>query len=106
MKINWENSEWPGSRIENNIADLAWLANGDRHGLLGVGCDSGTVGITCTDLYPATDDDVSRYNFNLRGHHSPIAMVSWNRAQNKLASCDVSGMIYVWTKNDDRLVVL
>ena len=101
MKITWENSDWPGSRIENNITDLAWLSTNERHGLLGVGCDSGTVGITVTDLFP-TEDDHSRYNFNLRGHHSTISMVSWNKAQNKLASCDASGMIYVWTRNDDR----
>ncbi|KAK5966921.1 Tub domain-containing protein [Trichostrongylus colubriformis] len=103
MKITWESGDWPGARIEPAITHLAWVAQADRpgHGLLGVGSDSGSVGITLTDLYP-TDDDNGRYNFNLRGHHSAICMVTWNRVQTKLASCDSSGVIYVWVRNDDR----
>ncbi|KAJ1346299.1 Tubulin beta chain [Parelaphostrongylus tenuis] len=103
MKIVWESGDWPGARIEPAITHLSWVAQADRpgHGLLGVGSDSGSVGITITDLQP-TDDDHARYNFNLRGHHSAICMVTWNRVQTKLASCDSSGVIYVWVRNDDR----
>uniref|UniRef100_A0A0K0CXS4 Tub domain-containing protein n=1 Tax=Angiostrongylus cantonensis TaxID=6313 RepID=A0A0K0CXS4_ANGCA len=103
MKIIWESGDWPGARIEPAVTHLAWVPQADRpgNGLLGVGSDSGSVGITITDLHP-TDDDNSRYNFNLRGHHSAICMVTWNRVQTKLASCDSSGVIYVWVRNDDR----
>ncbi|KAK6729318.1 hypothetical protein RB195_006396 [Necator americanus] len=103
MKITWESGDWPGAFIEPAITHLAWVSQPDRpgHGLLGVGSDSGSVGITLTDLHP-TEDDNGRYNFNLRGHHSAICMVTWNRVQTKLASCDSSGVIYVWVRNDDR----
>lgn len=103
MKIIWESDDWPGARIEPPITHLAWIAQTDRpgHGLLGIGSDTGSVGITITDIQP-TEDDSSRYNFNLRGHHSAICMVTWNRVQTKLASCDSSGVIYVWVRNDDR----
>ncbi|CAB3407947.1 unnamed protein product [Caenorhabditis bovis] len=103
MKILWESEDWPGARIEPAITHLSWIAQPDRpdHGLLGVGTESGSVGITVTDLKP-TDDDNTRYNFNLRGHHTTIRMVTWNKSQCKLASCDASGIIYVWVRNDDR----
>ncbi|CAJ0592940.1 unnamed protein product [Cylicocyclus nassatus] len=103
MKITWESGDWPGACVEPAITHLAWVAQADRpgHGLLGIGSDSGSVGITLTDLQP-TEDDNGRYNFNLRGHHSAICMVTWNRVQSKLASCDSAGVIYVWVRNDDR----
>lgn len=103
MKILWESDDWPGARIEQSISDLAWIPQPDRpgHGLLGVGSDTGSVGITVTDL-EACNDDETRYNFNLRGHHTGIRQVTWNHAQTKLASCDASGIIYVWVRNEDR----
>lgn len=102
MKILWE-SAWQGARIEQTITHLAWIQNAERpdHGLLGVGTDTGSVGVTLTDYKP-TPDDLTRYNFNLRGHHNSIRMVTWNKSQSKLASCDASGIIYVWVRNDDR----
>ncbi|CAI2321303.1 unnamed protein product [Caenorhabditis sp. 36 PRJEB53466] len=102
MKILWE-SDWQGAKIEQSITHLAWIQNAERpdHGLLGVGTDTGSVGVTLTDLKP-TADDLTRYNFNLRGHHNAIRMVTWNKSQSKLASCDASGIIYVWVRNDDR----
>ncbi|KAF1769324.1 hypothetical protein GCK72_001141 [Caenorhabditis remanei] len=102
MKILWE-SDWQGARIEQSITHLSWIHQPDKpdHGLLGVGTDSGSVGVTLTDFRP-TPDDLTRYNFNLRGHHSAIRMVTWNRSQTKLASCDATGIIYVWVRNDDR----
>lgn len=102
MKILWE-SDWQGARIEQSITHLSWIQQPEKpdHGLLGVGTESGSVGVTLTDFRP-TPDDLMRYNFNLRGHHNSIRMVTWNRSQTKLASCDASGIIYVWVRNDDR----
>uniref|UniRef100_A0A8R1HTZ3 Tub domain-containing protein n=1 Tax=Caenorhabditis japonica TaxID=281687 RepID=A0A8R1HTZ3_CAEJA len=102
MKILWE-SDWQGAKIEQNITYLSWIQHCEKpdHGLLGVGTDTGSVGVTMTDLKPSPDD-MNRYNFNLRGHHSHIKMVTWNKSQSKLASCDSSGIIYVWVRNEDR----
>lgn len=102
MKILWE-SDWQGARIEQTITHLSWIQQQDKpdHGLLGVGTETGSVGVTLTDFKP-TPDDLTRYNFNLRGHHNAIRMVTWNKSQSKLASCDASGIIYVWVRNDDR----
>ncbi|CAD6186286.1 unnamed protein product [Caenorhabditis auriculariae] len=103
MKILWESEDWPGAQIEPSITHLSWIPQPEKpgHGLLGVGSDSGSVGITLTDFLP-TPDDNARYNFNLRGHHTGIRMVTWNKTQCKLASCDASGIIYVWVRNEDR----
>lgn len=76
-------------------------ASKEGKGLLAVGSESGVVGITYTDITGETQCN-RRYNFNLRGHHSAIAHVSWNKPQSKLVSCDVTGFIYVWVPNDER----
>lgn len=47
-------------------------------------------------------DDFKRTNYNLRGHHSAVCIVAWNREELKLASCDSSGIIYVWVPNEER----
>ncbi|CAJ0930296.1 unnamed protein product, partial [Mesorhabditis belari] len=103
MKIAWESPDWPGSRIDPGITCLTWMPQPDRpgHGMLGIGSESGAVGVTLTSIAPC-DEDSQRYNFNLRGHHSTICMATWNKPQCKLASCDASGVIYVWVRNDDR----
>uniref|UniRef100_A0A8R1TY21 WD_REPEATS_REGION domain-containing protein n=1 Tax=Onchocerca volvulus TaxID=6282 RepID=A0A8R1TY21_ONCVO len=76
MKIIWESDDWPGS-------------------------ESGAVGVTATEACPLRDDN-RRINFNLRGHHTAVNIVAWNKEQMKLASCDNSGIIYVWVLNEER----
>uniref|UniRef100_A0A0K0DWX8 Tub domain-containing protein n=1 Tax=Strongyloides stercoralis TaxID=6248 RepID=A0A0K0DWX8_STRER len=109
MRIFWENSNWPGAHIEPAINCLSWIDSPDDskpdQGLLAAGSESGSVGITHTYFLPEEEDDMKRYNFNLRGHHSPISMVAWNRNYSKLASCDNNGIIYVWVPNEERYSV-
>ena len=66
MKIVWESDDWPGAKIDPSITHLSWMPQIDRpgHGLLGVGSESGAVGITLTDLVP-TDDDAQRCGYPL-----------------------------------------
>lgn len=100
MKLSWE-FDWPGSRIEPAVTSLAWTGTAEQ-GLLAAGSESGVVGITLTHFSPPSTSDATRYNFNLRGHHSAVSCVTWNRAKGKLASSDQSGVIYVWARNDER----
>uniref|UniRef100_A0A914RCV3 WD_REPEATS_REGION domain-containing protein n=1 Tax=Parascaris equorum TaxID=6256 RepID=A0A914RCV3_PAREQ len=96
MKILWENDDWPGAVVDPGITCLSWIPSANK-----LGSESGAVGVTSTEVY-AGRDDLKRYNFNLRGHHSAISIVAWNREQTKLASCDLSGIIYVWVPNEER----
>lgn len=59
------------------------------------------MGVTATEACPLRDDN-RRVNFNLRGHHTTVNIVAWNKEQMKLASCDSSGIIYVWVPNEER----
>ncbi|GMT00710.1 hypothetical protein PENTCL1PPCAC_22884 [Pristionchus entomophagus] len=100
MRLAWE-FDWPGSRIEPAITSLSWTGDGE-HGQLAAGSESGVVGITLTHFSRPSTSDSTRYNFNLRGHHSAVSCVTWNKAKGKLASSDQSGVIYVWARNDER----
>ncbi|KAF8365708.1 tub-2 [Pristionchus pacificus] len=100
MRLAWE-FDWPGSRIEPAVTSLAWTGDAES-GLLASGNESGVVGITLTHFSPPHSSDSARYNFNLRGHHSAVSCVTWNRAKGKLASSDQSGVIYVWARNEER----
>lgn len=103
MKILWESDDWPGAVVEPGITCLNWIPSASKPGtgLLAAGSESGAVGVTSTEIR-AGKDEFKRYNFNLRGHHSAISIVAWNREQTKLASCDLSGIIYVWVPNEER----
>lgn len=43
-----------------------------------------------------------RSNYNLRGHRTEIILVRWNEPYQKLATCDKSGVIFVWIKYEGR----
>ena len=45
---------------------------------------------------------LTRKNFNLRGHKNEIKLVRWNETYQKLATCDLKGMIFVWIKYEGR----
>lgn len=114
MHLLWESSNWPGSTVEPAMVWLSWLSVSSKastenmyqngaSGFLACGSQSGAVGITATDAHVHLSTlDTKRLNFNLRGHHSPVCRVSWNQQQQKLASCDESGIIYVWARYEDR----
>ncbi|EFO25401.1 tub family protein [Loa loa] len=103
MKIIWESDDWPGCIVDSSITCLNWIPNGNSAdtGLLATGSESGAVGVTATQTCPLRDDN-KRVNFNLRGHHATVNIVAWNKEQMKLASCDSSGIIYVWVPNEER----
>uniref|UniRef100_A0A915PWS0 Tubby C-terminal domain-containing protein n=1 Tax=Setaria digitata TaxID=48799 RepID=A0A915PWS0_9BILA len=103
MKIIWESDDWPGCVVDSGITCLNWIPNDNNAdtGLLATGSESGAVGVTATEVCPLRDDN-KRVNFNLRGHHTMVNIVAWNKEQMKLASCDSSGIIYVWVPNEER----
>jgi hypothetical protein len=74
-----------------------------REGWLATGNIRATVGVTYTSTHPK---DVSRFpprtNFNLRGHRAKIVLAQWNEPYQKLATCDASGVIFVWIRYEGR----
>ena len=85
----------------NHYYQEGWLSTANLRGVVGVtyttshcgleGFDSGSVG--GSHLKPPT-----RTNYNLRGHRAEVTLVRWNEPYQKLASCDTSGIIFVWIK--------
>ncbi|XP_023218060.1 tubby-related protein 4-like [Centruroides sculpturatus] len=97
---------WMGKIPEEIPDDEEWRAspyNYYQDGWLGTGNARGIVGITFTTCDCRKNTEVpSRANFNLRGHHSKVIMVRWNEPYQKLASCDSTGVIFVWIRYEGR----
>ncbi|KAL7727519.1 hypothetical protein ACLKA6_002137 [Drosophila palustris] len=77
-----------------NYYQEGWLATGNIRGI---------VGVTFTTSHCRKNMDYPlRTNYNLRGHRSDVILVKWNEPYQKLASCDSSGIIFVWIKYEGR----
>ncbi|XP_014237165.1 tubby-related protein 4 [Trichogramma pretiosum] len=72
-----------------------WLATGNARGLVGVT-------FTTSHCRAKAQELPLRANYNLRGHRSEVILVKWNEPYQKLASCDSTGVIFVWIKYDGR----
>ncbi|XP_066252938.1 tubby-related protein 4 isoform X1 [Euwallacea similis] len=87
-----EDEGWKLNR--NNYYQEGWLATGNVRGI---------VGVTFTTSHCKKNVDFPlRTNYNLRGHRSNVILVKWNEPYQKLASCDSSGIIFVWIKYEGR----
>lgn len=87
-----EDDGWKLNRT--NYYQEGWLASGNVRGI---------VGVTFTTCHcKKTFDAPLRTNYNLRGHRSEVTLVKWNEPYQKLASCDSSGIIFVWIKYEGR----
>ncbi|XP_023327831.1 tubby-related protein 4 [Eurytemora carolleeae] len=89
-----EEDGWKLSR--NNYYQEGWLATANVRGV---------VGVTYTTSFSAGGQPTeipARTNYNLRGHRSEVTLVSWNEPYQKLASCDSTGIIFVWIKYEGR----
>ncbi|KXJ80130.1 hypothetical protein RP20_CCG026453 [Aedes albopictus] len=77
-----------------NYYQEGWLATGNVRGI---------VGVTFTTSHCKKNVEYPlRTNYNLRGHRSDVILVKWNEPYQKLASCDSSGIIFVWIKYEGR----
>ncbi|KAL3280347.1 hypothetical protein HHI36_017836 [Cryptolaemus montrouzieri] len=87
-----EDEGWKLNRT--NYYQEGWLATGNVRGI---------VGVTFTTSHCKKNVDYPlRTNYNLRGHRSEVILVKWNEPYQKLASCDSSGIIFVWIKYEGR----
>ncbi|XP_028028931.1 tubby-related protein 4 isoform X1 [Bombyx mandarina] len=87
-----EEEGWKLNR--NNYYQEGWLATGNVRGV---------VGVTFTSSHSRRPHELPlRTNYNLRGHRSDVILVKWNEPYQKLASCDSSGVIFVWIKYEGR----
>ncbi|XP_049794830.1 tubby-related protein 4 [Schistocerca nitens] len=95
-------SDWSGE----HVSDEGWKLNRTNYyqeGWLATGNVRGIVGVTFTTSHCKKAGDFPlRTNYNLRGHRSEVILVKWNEPYQKLASCDSSGIIFVWIKYEGR----
>ena len=98
-----------------DVLQEGWLAVGNAHGVVGVSFTSTRSFDYC---FGDSDDDPlgpanyadgdwrrslpGRTNYNLRGHRAEITLVRWNEPFQKLATCDESGVIFIWIKYEGR----
>ncbi|XP_029660966.1 tubby-related protein 4 isoform X1 [Formica exsecta] len=95
-KVPDESPEDEGWKLDRtNYYQEGWLATGNARGLVGVT-------FTTSHCRTRTAELPLRANYNLRGHRSEVILVKWNEPYQKLASCDSSGVIFVWIKYDGR----
>nr|XP_033327664.1 tubby-related protein 4 isoform X2 [Megalopta genalis] len=96
-KVPDESPEDEGWKLDRrNYYQEGWLATGNARGLVGVTFTVSHLRRTRTTELPL------RANYNLRGHRSEVILVKWNEPYQKLASCDSSGVIFVWIKYEGR----
>ncbi|XP_063237864.1 tubby-related protein 4 [Bacillus rossius redtenbacheri] len=97
---------WMGKVPEELPEDEGWKLNRTHYyqeGWLATGNVRGIVGVTFTTSHCKRGaDSPLRTNYNLRGHRSEVILVKWNEPYQKLASCDSSGIIFVWIKYEGR----
>ena len=124
MHLHFERIQKPSSYSDCNLSSLSWmgkvpdglLQNDDdgwklnrinyyQDGWLACGNVRGIVGATFTTSRTrknVTPELPQRTNYNLRGHRSEVTLVKWNEPYQKLASCDSTGIIFVWIKYEGR----
>lgn len=97
---------WMGKVPDELPEDEGWKLNRTNYyqeGWLATGNVRGIVGVTYTTSHcNKALDCPPRTNYNLRGHRSEVILVKWNEPYQKLASCDSSGVIFVWIKYEGR----
>ncbi|XP_062126840.1 tubby-related protein 4 isoform X2 [Drosophila sulfurigaster albostrigata] len=97
---------WMGKVPDDIPEDEGWKLNRTNYyqeGWLATGNIRGIVGVTFTTSHCRKNMDYPlRTNYNLRGHRSDVILVKWNEPYQKLASCDSSGIIFVWIKYEGR----
>ncbi|XP_058453676.1 tubby-related protein 4-like isoform X1 [Malaya genurostris] len=97
---------WMGKVPDDIPEEEGWKLNRTNYyqeGWLATGNVRGIVGVTFTTSHCKKSVDYPlRTNYNLRGHRSDVILVKWNEPYQKLASCDSSGIIFVWIKYEGR----
>ncbi|KAK9882860.1 hypothetical protein WA026_023555 [Henosepilachna vigintioctopunctata] len=97
---------WMGKVPDEIPEDEGWKLNRTNYyqeGWLATGNVRGIVGVTFTTSHCKKNVEYPlRTNYNLRGHRSEVILVKWNEPYQKLASCDSSGIIFVWIKYEGR----
>ncbi|XP_076165682.1 WD40 superfamily protein Tusp isoform X2 [Ptiloglossa arizonensis] len=98
-KVPDESPEDEGWKLDRtNYYQEGWLATGNARGLVGVT-------FTTSHCRTRTTELPLRANYNLRGHRSEVILVKWNEPYQKLASCDSSGIIFVWIKYEGKWTI-